>query len=136
MKQNESGLLVAELEAIRKECFWTKGDVLDYFQVRGTEKMLSPQYQAGVVFIRKKPKTVALVQSWLDLYYENFHLLDDTPSHSPNEKGFVEHRHDQSALSLLLKRQGTSVIPLEEVYRPCWNLYSRFCPILMKRDLC
>lgn len=136
VKQNESGLLVAELEAIRKECFWTKGDVLDYFQVRGTEKMLSPQYQAGVVFIRKKPKTVTLIQSWLDLYYENFHLLDDTPSRSPNEEGFVEHRHDQSVLSLLLKGHGTSVIPLEEVYRPNWNLYSRFYPVLIERDLC
>lgn len=135
VKQNESGFLVSQLESIRKECFWTKGDLLDYFQVRGQEEMYSPQYQAGVIFIRKEPKTVALIQSWLDMYYEDFRLMDNTPSLSLNEEGFVEHRHDQSVLSLLLKRYGTSVIPLEEVERPKWNLYARFYPVWIKRDL-
>lgn len=136
VKQNESGFLVSQLELIRKECFWTKGDLLDYFRMRGEKGIYFPQYQAGILFIRKEPKTVSLIHSWLDVYYEDFHLADDTPSRSPNEPGFVEHRHDQSILSLLLKRYGTSVIPLQEVYRPVWNLYTRFYPILMKRDLC
>lgn len=135
VKQNGSGFLISQLESIRKEYLWTKGDLLEYFGVRDTEIIQSPQYQSGIIFIRKEPKTVALVQSWLDLYYEDFHLLDDSPSLSLNEEGFVEHRHDQSALSLLLKRHGTSVIPLEEVDRPNWNLYSRFYPILIERDL-
>ena len=73
------------------------------------------------------------VSGLLDVFYENFHLADDTPSQSNNEVGFIEHRHDQSILSLLLKQYGTSVIPLEEVYRPNWNLYSRFYPILTQR---
>lgn len=135
VRQNESGFLVTQLEVERKECFWTKGDLLDHFQMRGRADMHSSQYQGGVIFIRKEPQTIALVQSWLDLYYEDFHLVDDTPSRSPNEAGFVQHRHDQSVLSLLLKRHETSVIPIEEVYRPNWNLYSRFYPILIKRDL-
>lgn len=135
VKQNESGFLVSQLELLRKECYWTKGDLLDYFGMRGEKEMYSPQYQAGILFIRKEPKTVSLIQSWLDIYYEDFHLADDTPSRTPNEPGFVEHRHDQSILSLLLKRHGTSVIPLNEVFRPCWNLYTRFYPILLKRDL-
>lgn len=135
VKENESGFLVSQLEPVRKECFWTKGDLLDYFRIRGKEEMYSPQYQSGVIFIRKEPKTVALVKAWLDMYYENFYLVDDTPSLSPNEGGFVENRHDQSVLSLLLKRHGTSVIPLEEVDRPSWNLFSRFYPVLIKRDL-
>lgn len=134
-KKNKSGFLVSQLEDFSKECYWTKGDLLDYFQVRGIKDMFSPQYQSGVIFVRKEPSTVALIQNWLDLYYKDFHLLDDSPSVSLNEKGFVEHRHDQSALSLLLKRHGTSVIPLEEVYRPAWNLHSRFYPVLIKRDL-
>lgn len=135
VKHNESGFLVSQLESMRKECFWTKGDLLDYFQVRGQEYMYSPQYQAGVIFIRKEPKTIALIQFWMDMYYEDFHLMDNTLSQSPNEEGFVEHRHDQSVLSLLLKRYGTSVIPLEEIDRPSWNLYTRFYPVWIKRDL-
>ena len=135
VKQNASGFLVSQLETDREECYWTKGDLLDYFQARGTGAAFSPQYQSGVIFIRKEPKTVSLIQIWLDIYYEGFRLADDSLSSSPNEPGFVEHRHDQSILSLLLKRHGTSVIPLNEVFRPCWNLYTRFYPILLKRDL-
>lgn len=135
VKQNESGFLVSKLEPARKECLWTKGDLLDYFHIRGKEEMYSPQYLAGVLFIRKEPKTISLIQSWLDMYYEDFHLIDDMSSLSSNEDGFVEHRHDQSVLSLLLKRHGTSVIPLEEINRPNWNLYDRFYPICIKRDL-
>lgn len=131
VRQNESGFLVSQLDSERKECFWTKGDLLDYFRLRGQEEMYTPQYQSGVIFIRKEAKTVVLVQQWLDVFYENFHLVDDTSSQSANEPDFVEHRHDQSILSLLLKQHGTSVIPLEEVYRPNWNLYTRFYPILI-----
>ena len=115
VKQNESGFLVSQLEPARKECLWTKGDLLDYFHIRGKEEMYSPQYLAGVLFIRKEPKTISLIQSWLDMYYEDFHLIDDMSSLSSNEDGFVEHRHDQSVLSLLLKRHGASEIPLEEL---------------------
>lgn len=136
VKQNESGFLVSQLEAIRKECYWTKGDLLDYFKVRGTDTAFSPQYQVGVIFVRKETGTVGLIQRWLKLYYECFHLLDDSPSRSPDEAGFVEHRNDQSVLSLLLKRHGASEIPLEEVYRPDWDLCKRFYPILVERDLC
>lgn len=100
-----------------------------------TWKRKDAQYQSGVIFIRKEPKTVTLVKAWLDMYYENFYLVDDTLSLSPNEVGFVENRHDQSVLSLLLKRHGTSVIPLEEVDRPSWNLFSRFYPVLIKREM-
>lgn len=74
------------------------------------EEIYSRQHQPEVLFIRKELKTVALIQSW-------------------------EHQHDQSALSLLLKRHDTSVIPFEEVDRPDWNLYSRFYPILTNKDL-
>ena len=98
--------------------------------------MYSPQYQAGIIFIRKELKMVSLIQSWLDVYSDDFHLADDTSSHSLNEPGFVEHRHDQSIFSLLLKRYGTSAIPAKDVYNPYWNLYSRYYPILNKRDLC
>ena len=33
----------------------------------------------------------------------DFSLLDDTPSKSPNLKGFQEHRHDQAIFSLLFE---------------------------------
>lgn len=114
------------------------GDVLLYVDIdchlnsQGKEKMFSYWKEAKentsgflvsedfcqVLFIRKELATVALLQSWRDIY----------------ENDFFKYRYDPGALSLLLKRHGASVIPLEEVYRPVWNLYSRYYPILLKRD--
>jgi len=46
-----------------------------------------------------------LVEEWLrvSLLYDS-HFLRDTPSYKPNYPGFVEHRHDQSILSLLVRK--------------------------------
>lgn len=115
-----------------------KERLLEYWQeVKRNESGFLVSPMEAVLFIRKEAETVGLIQRWLKLYYEEFHLLDDSrPSRFPDEDGFVEHRHDQSALSLLLKRHGASEIPLEEVHRPDWNLRDRFYPVLLKRDLC
>lgn len=114
------------------------GDVLLYVDIdchlnsRGEEKMFSywkevKENTSGflvsedfcqVLFIRKEPATVAFLQSWRDIY------LND----------FFTHRYDSGAFSLLLKQHGASVIPLEDLYRPVWNLYSRYYPILVKRE--
>ena len=57
----------------------------------------------GIIFIRKCAESLELIRKWRGLFYENFSLVDDSPSKSPNFKGFIEHRHDQSVWSLLVK---------------------------------
>lgn len=114
------------------------GDVLLYVDIdchlnsRGEEKMFSywkevKENASGflvsedfcqVLFIRKEPATVALLQSWRDIY----------------DNDLFTHRYDPGVLSLLLKQHGVSVIPLEDVYRPVWDLCSRYYPILVKRE--
>lgn len=111
------------------------GDVLLYMDIdchlnsRGEEKMFSywkevKENASGflvsedfcqVLFIRKEPANVALLQFWRDIYCNDF----------------FTYRYGPDILLLLLKQYGTSVIPLEEVYRPVWNLYSRYYPIIL-----
>lgn len=137
VKYNQSGFLVSDLEPERLERIWTKGDLLDYFDVRNKPSISdTPQYQSGIIFIRKEKQTVDIIKKWLNVYYDKFSLADNTLSVSPNMEGFNVHRHDQSILSVLLKLHGTSVIPLVEVYDKNWPLFGNEYPILAKRDLC
>ena len=46
-----------------------------------------------------------LLQEWA-AHWDDHHLVDDSPSVEPNHPEFVEHRHDQSVLSLLVKARG------------------------------
>jgi hypothetical protein len=86
------------------ESMWCKGDVLDYFNVRNNRDICdTPVTGAGIMFLRKNKFTVDFVTQWLKIIKENFNLIDDSPSISPNTENFVNHRHDQSLFSILCK---------------------------------
>lgn len=134
---NNTGFLVTEIDLPdNTESKWTKGDLLDYFGVRNDSYIMnSPQLQSGVIFIRKNIQTLDLIQKWLDIYFYDFELVDDSPSKIENGDDFIENRHDQSILSILLKLSGTSKISFRETYNIHWNLLESKYPILTKRDL-
>jgi hypothetical protein len=66
------------------------------------EIMNSEQHQATMIMIKKNNTTTDFVNDWYNCS-QIYHLIDDSPSISANYPGFVEHRHDQSIFSLLLK---------------------------------
>ncbi len=84
---------------------WTKRDAFIAVGVDTPEVADSEQYITTYFFIRKTPTMVALVDEWL-AYMARFHLASDEPSVFPNYPDYVEHRHDQSLWSLLLKKHG------------------------------
>lgn len=84
---------------------WSKGDIFTHFGVRGNKKFEdSYQIKSGVIFMKKSPKTLQLINEWLEIYYKHFSLIDDSPSNTPNYPEFVENRHDQSIFSMLMKK--------------------------------
>ena len=110
---SESGILAFQTHWTERH--WTKGDLLDHFAVRDNPLVTETgQVQAGFLLLRNTPKTRAFVDSWAKVFWDNFSLVDDTPSRSPNLEGFIEHRHDQSIFSLLAKLRGIEVLSADE----------------------
>ncbi len=94
---------------------WTKGDLLNLFPIDKN----SPQLMGTVFLIKKTDFIINLVKQWLSLCEQNnYHLITDSRSFSPNEHGFIEHRHDQSLWSVLRKYKGTHIIKLDETWFP------------------
>jgi hypothetical protein len=124
------------------EYLLTKGDLLDWFQVRDRPEISrSQQIGATTFMIRKCEQSVAFVDQWNDVFEGHLHLIDDTASIAPNEPGFIQHRWDQSILSILAKLHGVPTVSVFECWYPsldnCWQPdweYVRDYPILMKRD--
>lgn len=81
----------------------TKMDLILALGMNTTEYKDGPQYQATAIFLKKTPKIVELVKEWYSLGC-NYHFIDDSPSVAPNDIHFIEHRHDQSTFSLLVKK--------------------------------
>ena len=121
---------------------WTKGDLFDYFNIRNNTNITHTQsYGATNLFLKKCTKSINFIQEWLEVIYSNFSLIDNSQSNSPNFPGFVEHRHDQSILSILCKKYNVSFASSYEYwypkaqnpYKPDWKSLNSF-PIHKKRD--
>ena len=71
--------------------------------------MNSKQFVGGVFVLRKCKHTENILNKYIQ-YTSNYHFIDDSPSIIPNDPQFIEHRHDQSVLSLLSKIYGSEII--------------------------
>lgn len=65
--------------------------------------LLLKQLQAGSLLIQKCKLTDKIIDEWYSKC-EIYHNIDDSKSILPNYKVFFEHRHDQSVLSMILKK--------------------------------
>jgi hypothetical protein len=112
---------------------YTKGEVFDYFGVRDNKSIFPSQICSGIIFIKKCQKSIKIIEKWLKVFYDDFSLVDDTPSKSPNFNEFIENRHDQSIWSILAKLNHVTCISHLENYNKNWDLLTQY-PILAKRD--
>ena len=85
------------------ENIWTKGDVLNYHNIYNNDKLLIGQYEGGRIFLIKNDNTMKIIEKWWDIAKNNPEFFDDSKSIIQNKKGFKEHRHDQSNISILCK---------------------------------
>ena len=106
------------------EFLFTKEDVLFAFNATKTMRD-SPQVLANALVIRNSPKMKLFIDSWVD-FVADWHMLTDEPSVLPNEPRYIDHRHDQSIVSLLIK----SFMTKEAVVGPPARAYHKFSELL------
>jgi uncharacterized protein YndB with AHSA1/START domain len=90
------------------QCYkWTKRDC---FVLMGCDEARYYQGQmldASFMVLAKTERSVAFIREWIH-YCTQGQILTDLPNRCglPNLAGFIEHRHDQSILSILAIREG------------------------------
>jgi len=146
-KKSESGILAFRgknrNESPKSENYYqnleykfNKADLLNYFGFLNDDSIINTgQFEAGIIFIRKDENTVKFINDWINVFSNNFNLIDDSPSIIPNLTGFIDHRHDQSIYSLLCKLNGVEELCTSEYYtNGDWEELSN-SPIWVKRDM-
>lgn len=125
-----------------RESRWCKGDLCDKLDVRSNRDIMETQtIGAGIIFIKKCDESIRIVGSWIDVYKNNFNLIDDSKSKSENPSGFVDHRHDQSIFSIIAKLNKVEITSAYEYWYPNgktppgpdWEVLRKY-PIHAKRD--
>jgi hypothetical protein len=106
MEKNNDDIMVFEVYG-RKEITYTKRDVYTYFQYETGECINSNQIMATFILIKKDIRTEKIFKEYEEACVQPNLLLDGKNIlGKDNFDQFQEHRHDQSILSVLLKKNG------------------------------
>jgi hypothetical protein len=112
---------------------WTKSDAFDAIDPtrQFSDKSL---YSATAFFVANNQQSREFLMEWLHFVtLDQGRLVDDTYSQEEIDPTFIEHRHDQSILSLLLERVGY-LGEADETYFPSnWRQDGRNYPIWATR---
>jgi len=98
-----------------KESDFNKMDLPLCLDMVNNKYLNNYQHQSGAILCYVFDKTRKLMNEWYELSC-NYHFIDDSPSISGNSPSFVEHRHDQSIFSLLIKKYN--------MYYPQYSLFN------------
>jgi hypothetical protein len=153
LNQDDIGILAFEPKGHPKEILerglefnwpeykYTKGDTLKYFNVLpGSYIYNSQQIVATTFFIKKTNLAVDIIDQWSNSS-KILQLINDEKSKIDNGHGFIDHRHDQSILSIILKLNKVNTLPNYEIEYPSLQIPGRFdfnkikdFPIHARRD--
>jgi hypothetical protein len=115
---------------------WTKLDTALRIVDDVDSHMNTGQLITTAVFFLNNSINKKIVTEWYDIGIENsYHYITDAPSAAHNMPGFAEHRHDQSILSLLIKKYNQYVaLPDETYFKPNWKTEGLAYPIWATRN--
>jgi len=99
------------------EYFWCKAELLNYFNLP-EEALLTEQVCATFFIAKVSNFSTSFFDEWFRLAkLKDFMYINDDCS-SNQRKGFIEHRHDQSIFSLMMKRTKQPVLRTRSFFPP------------------
>ncbi|MFI0434493.1 MAG: hypothetical protein ACH350_02040 [Parachlamydiaceae bacterium] len=111
LKNSEYGVISYQFNRWPEQC-WNKKILLNYMGAYN-ESLHSGQCVATIIIIKKNAHSTHLINQWYEI--ASIHELLDDSKTSDESKKFIEHRHDQSIYSLLVKKYGSIKIH-EDIY--------------------
>ena len=105
LKENNASMWFNRLTL--KEKKFSKRDAFIIMGVDNPVFSETNQYMAGIQIYKKSDYTMKFIQEWLT-YCQDKRIITNEKNAlgQPNYPGFIENRHDQTALSLLIKKYG------------------------------
>lgn len=101
--RTKKDVMVFQLPLIEKQ--WTKRDCLILMNADNPAITETPQILSGFILMRKSINTLKFIKHYrLACLDERIISEDDNVLGVKNHHGFIEHRHDQSVLSVLAKK--------------------------------
>jgi hypothetical protein len=112
MDNTSEKLLLFELDDIHPNKRWTKRDCFVFMDLDHEPYLSQIQLLASYILMRKNDFVINFINEWLH-YAKDYRVITDSANECglPNYPEFVDHRHDQSILSLLGRKYNIKNIP-------------------------
>lgn len=110
LENSNNNLLCFNLAQIEKD--WNKRDCFINLNCDLPEYTDTKQIMGTFLLCKKNDFVFYIINEW-QKYTSDFHMIADetiSPSKAPNYPSFKEHRHDQSLLSLICKKNKVSMM--------------------------
>lgn len=120
------GLISFQLEF--KEIQYTKRAIFEHFQVNDKNDL---QCLATILIIKKNSHSVSIINEW----HKNctyYNLINDY-TEGKEDPQFVDNRHDQSILSVLVNKYGSIKLLDETYFHPNWSIEGEVYPFWARR---
>lgn len=103
---------------IKMNCLFNIGEYYN-MSLSSMKKLVFQTYpyqrEATIMLFKKNDMSIRMLNDWY-IIMNNYHNIDDSPSMIPNHDSFVEHRHDQSVLSVISKIYNANCIVKNDLY--------------------
>ena len=120
VSSHSSGFLGFELVGF-KEKMYTNSKCLEYFGYRDESSITdSSILVGGILILRKNDITIKIIDEFYKIAIDWPDLFSDIHNNYNPLPEFIDHRHDQSILSMLRKKYGYIGIP-DETYSENWS---------------
>lgn len=132
-----TGILSFRMDGLDEEKY-TNEKVFEYFNISKEDPIRKTgQIVGGILFLKKTENSTKIVDEYYNIAITNPSYFSDDYNNYNRTNVFVDHRHDQSILSILRKKYGSTEIH-DETYAEGmegWNnlLYNKKIPILATR---
>lgn len=112
LDKSKNGILLFELEDYHTNKKWTKRDAFYYTECDSEEYINSTQILASYIILKKNNFTSSFIKEWLD-FSQDHRIITDSSNECglPNYDEFIDHRHDQSILSILGRKYKIDTLP-------------------------
>jgi hypothetical protein len=120
-----------------KESKFTKMDTYRRIFPDSDENLFEMQRSATSMILKCSEKNKKFLEEWYSVCIENsYSYVNDSQSNEKNDESFLDHRHDQSIFSLLVKRDNPFYELSDETYLPKdeWKIKHKDLPIWATRN--
>lgn len=119
---------------------WTKKSLLNEFNMNYDSAFINqPQIEAGCIFIKSSADSLFFIKQWQHYSTTNNYLYSNDIISNFEDDLFIEHRHDQSIMTLLLNRMSNFGVTIrnENYFPECWmnNFHPADLPLAALRNL-